>query len=90
MEYCYTGGGGATDYCAYYGNVGMASLVKLNHGEITAIRSARNVGLAAEHTADGYVYYVDGVSNGFRSNLHNPRGTHYISAKTRVMMSMAY
>ena len=86
MEYCYTGGGVATDYCAYYGNVGMASLVKLNHGEITAIRSARNVGLAAEHTADGYVYYVDGVWNGFRSNLHNPRGTHYIECQVHQGM----
>ena len=56
-----TGGGVATPYCAHYPDaaIGTVSLVKLNHGEITAIRSARNVGLSADYVTDGYVYYDD-------------------------------
>jgi len=83
MEYCYTGGGVATAYCAYYPEavIGTASLVKLTHGEITSIRSARNVGLAEAYYSDGYVYYEGGAWTGFRSNLSNPTGAHYIECQ---------
>jgi len=81
MEYCFEGGGVANDYCAYYGSVGTASLVKLTHGEITSIRSARNVGLSEEYTSDGYVYYEGGAWTGFRSNLYNPTGAHYVECQ---------
>ena len=83
MEYCYTGGGVATQYCAHYADaaIGTASLVKLNHGEITAIRSARNVGLSPEYATDGYVYYEGGVWTGFRSDLSNPSGTPYLQCQ---------
>ena len=91
VEYCYTGGGVATQYCAHYGDasIGSPSLVKLNHGEITAIRSARGVGLTEEYLYDGYVYYEDGAWTGFRSNLSNPTGAHYVQCQMHTGMPVA-
>ena len=74
VEYCNEGGGVATPYCP---GSGVASLVKLTDGEIASIRSARGVGLSAEHCIDNYVYREAGGWYGFHGNLHNPEGLPY-------------
>lgn len=73
MEYCVTGGGVATDYCAMFpdANVQARSLVKLNSGEVDEIRSALGVGLNGVYASDGYVYYQDGNWRGFSGNYAN-------------------
>ena len=60
--------------------------MKLNHGEITALRSARGVGLTEEYLYDSYVYYLDGAWTGFRSNLSNPTGAPYIQCQYHTGM----
>ena len=74
VEYCYSGYGVATSYCAQFpdAQVGTASLVKLNAEEIAEINAARSVGLADAHLMDGYVYY-DGPGgwSGFQGNYDN-------------------
>ena len=84
VEYCYDGGGVANDYCSYFGNVGVTSLVKLTDGEIASIRSARGLGLSSEYTVDNYVYRETGSWNGFRGNLHNPEGLPYIPCQVHT------
>ena len=74
----------ANDYCSYFGNVGVASLVKLTDGEIASIRSARGVGLSAEYSVDNYVYRENGSWNGFHGNLHNPEGLPYIPCQVHT------
>ncbi len=78
VEYCYGGHGVATDYCSLYGDVGVASLVKLTDGEVASIRSARGVGLDANFYSDAYVYYEGGTWTGFRGDSYNPDGTPYL------------
>ena len=82
MEFCYLGGGVATNYCSMFpgAQVGIASLVKLTAGEIAEIKSADHVGLTDIYTNDGYVYFEGGGSwNGFYGTAYNPNGTPYIS-----------
>ena len=81
VEFCYEGGGVANEYCAMYGEVGTASLVKLTDGEIASIRSARSVGLSSEYSTDAYVYRESGGWTGFRGDLHNPDGTPYLQCR---------
>ena len=81
MEYCVTGGGVATPYCANYPDamVGTTSLVKLTEGEIESIRSARSVGLSEAYYTDNYVYRESGGAwHGFSGNSYNPAETPYI------------
>ena len=78
VEYCYSGGGVANEYCALYGDVGITSLVKLTDGEIASIRSARKVGLSEVYSIDNYVYREAGGWNGFHGDLYQTAGTPYI------------
>ncbi len=81
VEYCVTGGGVATDYCAQFpdADIEVRSLVKLTAEEIAEIKSADNVGLNDVYTSNGYVYYDgDGSWQGFYGNLNNTAGTPYI------------
>ena len=72
MEYCYTGGGVATEYCSMFPGteIGSRSLVKLSRGEINEIRSAANVGLVDGYTYDKYVYCTDGSWHGFYDTVN--------------------
>ncbi len=81
VEYCYEGGGVANEYCAHYGSVGTASLVKLTDGEIASIKSARSVGLSPEYYTDSYVYREAGGWYGFRGDLYHDDGAHYLTCQ---------
>ena len=61
VNYCITGGGVATEYCSMFPDavIETRSLVKLTPTEVSAIKSAANVGLEDLYTSDGYVYYVN-------------------------------
>jgi len=67
VEYCVTGGGVATDYCASFpdAEVTTRSLVRMTEEEIDEIRRASGVGLNGIYTSDGYVYYMGGGWHGF-------------------------
>ena len=73
VEYCFTGGGVATEYCSQFPDtlIGPSGLVKMTQAEINEIRSAANVGLVDTYLNDGYVYYVDGTWNGFSGNINH-------------------
>ena len=84
MEYCVTGGGVATEYCAMFpdAHVGVAGLVKLNASEIAEIKAADNCGLVDAYTMDGYVYYDgEGSWQGFSGTAANTAGTPYIQCQ---------
>ena len=72
VEYCVTGSGVATDYCQKFPDslIDSRGLVKMTSAEIQEIRSAAGVGLTENYLHDGYVYYVDGVWNGFKGNIN--------------------
>ena len=66
MEYCITGGGVATQYCAQFpdAQIEARSLVKLTQGEINEIRGARHAGLVDTYLLDGYVYLINDSGEG--------------------------
>lgn len=78
VEYCVTGGGVASEYCAHFPDavIQTRSLVRLNQSEIDEIKAALNVGLDNIYGNDGYVYLVDYSGNampwsGFYGNVNN-------------------
>lgn len=86
VDYCVTGGGVATEYCALFPDsiIQTQSLVRLNQDEVSAIRSGLNVGLEGQYGNDGYVYFTDYYGNalpwsGFSGYVNNPNGTPYLS-----------
>ncbi len=84
MQYCFTGGGVATEYCALFPDceIGTYSLVKLTDAEIDEIRSAASVGLVDAYLMDGYVFYDgEGGWYGFRGTATNSSGTPYIACQ---------
>lgn len=85
VEYCVTGGGVATEYCALFPDVQLDSraLVRMTPDEVQKIVDAMNVGLNAEFYNDGYVYFVDKDGdplpwNGFRGNLNQSSNAPYL------------
>ena len=81
MNYCGTGGGVATDYCASYpdADVYSAGLVKLSEAEVQEIRDAASVGLNDAYLNAGGVYYTGGEGwHGFYNEYDNANGTPYI------------
>ncbi len=84
VEYCVTGGGVATEYCAMFPGVEITtrSLVRMTQAEINEIKSADNVGLVDLYTMDNYVYLItDGVEgswHGFYGNANNGFEAPYI------------
>ncbi len=85
VEYCITGGGVATEYCAMFPDVeiGSCSLVRMTLNEVDEIRSAMNAGLLATYYDDSYVYLVDGSGNpqpwhGFRGDANGDFEEPYI------------
>ena len=84
VNYCGTGGGVATDYCASYpdANVYSAGLVKLSEDEVQEIRDAASVGLNDAYLNAGGVYYTGGEGwRGFHNEYDNPNGTPYLECQ---------
>ena len=86
VNYCVTGGGVATEYCAGYpdAEVVTKSLVKLTLGEVNEIKTARYSGLVDVYLGDGYVYLIgeggEGLSwTGFNGNLDSGLPYHVCS-----------
>ena len=76
MDYCGTGGGVATEYCASYpdANVYRAGMVKLSEAEIQEIRDAQSVGLNDAYLNAGGVYYTGGEGwRGFHNEYDNDK-----------------
>lgn len=81
VEYCVTGGGVATDYCALFADaeISTRSLVKLTQAEVDEIKAARSVGLTDMYSLDSYVYYLgDGGWHGFYGNANDGVDAPYI------------
>ena len=84
VNYCGTGGGVATDYCASYpyADVYSAGLVKLSEAEVQEIRDAASVGLNDAYLNAGGVYYTGGEGwRGFHNEYDNPNGTPYLECQ---------
>ena len=76
MDYCGTGGGVATEYCASYpdADVYRAGLVKLSEAEVQEIRDAASVGLNDAYLNAGGVYYTGGEGwRGFYNEYDNDK-----------------
>ncbi len=60
VEYCVTGGGVATDYCALFADaeIETRSLVMLSEDEVNEILAAASSGLDSAYLQDNYVYYT--------------------------------
>jgi len=80
VEYCVTGGGVATDYCASYpdAEITTRSLVRMTDEEVEEIRRAAGVGLNGIYTSDGYVYYMGGGWHGFSGNANHGSDAPYL------------
>ena len=85
VDYCVTGEGVATEWCAKFedAKIEKRSLVKLNGEEIDFIKKASRLGLNAVYSADNYVYYTndDGKPiawHGFSGNVNPSGDTPYI------------
>ena len=81
VEYCVTGGGVTTEYCALFedAKIEARSLVRMTEAEVDQIKKAMNVGLSADFYDDSYVFLVDSSGDplpwhGFRGNA-NPNST---------------
>ena len=78
VDYCTTGKGVATDYCALFAaveNLGsnftpavieQKALLKLTQSEVTAIQKAMKYGLKPEYSNSNYVYLVNNSGNGIK------------------------
>ena len=85
VEYCVTGGGVTTEYCALFPDVEIkaCSLVRMTEAEVEEIRSAMSVGLSAEFYDDSYVFLVDSSGDplpwhGFRGNANPNSNAPYL------------
>ena len=85
MEYCMTGGGVATEYCAMFPDADIVtrSLVRMTLDEVDEIRAAMNSGLNSAYYDDSYVYLVDASGNpqpwhGFRGTANGDFDEPYI------------
>ena len=88
VEYCSTGDGVATEWCAKFEDVKIVerSLVKLTQAEVDAIKAAGRVGLNAQHLDDSYVYLITtggnpGEWHGFSGNANKGVDAPYIVCK---------
>ena len=85
VEYCVTGGGVTTEYCALFGDaeIEARSLVRLTEAEVREIQDAISVGLSSEFYDDSYVYLVDSEGDplpwhGFRGNANSNSSAPYL------------
>ena len=85
VEYCVTGGGVTTEYCALFPDteIKARSLVRLTEKEVEEIRNAMSVGLSSEFYDDSYVFLVDSSGDplpwhGFRGNANSNSNAPYL------------
>lgn len=73
VDYCVSGGGVATEYCALMGGtVEKHSLVRTTQEELDDLLKARNYNLDEHFLMDKYIYLVDG--NGRDASFHGING----------------
>ena len=89
VNYCYTGGGVATDYCHHFASVdptikiGKGSLVMLTPNEVKEIQKATGKGLGGMYFSDGYVLYTNKNGepqpwHGFKGNANKDSNEPYL------------
>ena len=79
VDYCVTGSGVATEYCALMNaEVTKQSLVKLDKEGVDAIKKALTCGLSGGYPADSEVYYTDGNWHGYNGSLQSGVSHPYI------------